>query len=482
MRKSFDPVIFEEALIEGDLTRLRDQLDLEAQQTFRQINANLPRSAMPALMAAVHTGRVNTVDVLCAHGADLNFLDEQGRSALMVAVDNYQGDIVQRLLDAGADPWMRGGEKAALHQAVAQGDVAIVVALLGANRANIRPGDLHTALHEAATSGQDQVIAPLLDAGAHLDRPDSNGNTALILAAAGGHEKTVSLLLDQGANPNCADKRRRDALEHNWQSPNPSEAIAMALLRGGARVDHANANAQTSLMHCVKAQNFRSAQYLIEHGAPLGHTDHKGGTALHWAARGADVKLVALLLANGADPMDVDARGRLALHVAAESGQIQNITLLANFGGLNSTDQTGATPLNAAAALGCDDAAMALLDLGSVVGVNGTLDTVLHSAAKGGCLGLAKAMIDRGVDVNALNLVGRTALHEAAANNHCHIGAVLALAGADQFAKTPEGLTSYDLATEDFARHVHASIAQRHAEILHGKTRHAPFQTGKRRI
>jgi ankyrin repeat protein len=85
-----------------------------------------------------------------------------------------------------------------------QGEVARVLLAHGAN-VNFRQGEGVTALHEAAQSGDTDIVRMLLDAGADpnaragkLDDGRS-GQSALDMARDGGHEDVVALLLSRGA-------------------------------------------------------------------------------------------------------------------------------------------------------------------------------------------------------------------------------------------------------------------------------------------
>jgi len=63
----------------------------------------------------------------------------------------------------------------------------------------------HTALMLAAYNGHSDILLALIDRGASVDRRDLMGRTALLYAATGPFPETVKILLDKGAEPNIVD-------------------------------------------------------------------------------------------------------------------------------------------------------------------------------------------------------------------------------------------------------------------------------------
>ena len=104
-------------------------------------------------------------------GADPNFRDEAGRSALSIAVALGDSDIAEVLVDAGAD-------------------------------ANARTSDGEPVVAIAVRSGETGILAMLLDAGADPNAVDGAGIAVLVWAVIHGEAEIPQVLLDAGADPN----------------------------------------------------------------------------------------------------------------------------------------------------------------------------------------------------------------------------------------------------------------------------------------
>uniref|UniRef100_A0A4W3H2G0 non-specific serine/threonine protein kinase n=1 Tax=Callorhinchus milii TaxID=7868 RepID=A0A4W3H2G0_CALMI len=147
------------------------------------------------LLSAAARGYVDIVECLMEHGANM---DDDGHTALHLAVRRCQIDVVRYLLSQGCfmDAQDRLGNTA-LHVACKDGNMAIVMALCDANCSLDVPNKYgRTPLHLAANIGSLDVIRHLCLAGAIVEAVSlvSDGRTAEDLARTEQHEQVANLL------------------------------------------------------------------------------------------------------------------------------------------------------------------------------------------------------------------------------------------------------------------------------------------------
>ena len=128
---------------------------------------------------------------------DVNKLNAQGESVLMLASLKGQPAFVSKLIKKGADV--------------------------------NKPG--WTPLHYAASGGYASVIAMLLENSAYIDAESPNGTTPLMMAAMYGSEESVNLLLQEGADPKLKNQQGLTALDfaQRGKRPDAIQAIAAAI-------------------------------------------------------------------------------------------------------------------------------------------------------------------------------------------------------------------------------------------------------------
>ena len=156
------------------------------------------------LLDHVAERRTPLVELSLWAGADPNYRDDDGRSALPLAVEHGHSEVVPLLLDAGASPnaVTADGEPAAA-LAAGSGDAAILAMLLDAGADPNARGESGVAvLVPAAIAGDAAIVRLLLDAGADPNTLAEQDLSVLALAVDRGNTEVVRLLLAAGADPN----------------------------------------------------------------------------------------------------------------------------------------------------------------------------------------------------------------------------------------------------------------------------------------
>jgi ankyrin repeat protein len=167
------------------------------------------------LIRAVQAEYTDQVASLLRRGADVNQAEDDGTTALHVAVLREREDIIETLLKAGANPNAvndRGENVLFLVHNDDDNDLIEFVLKIGAN---IDQADVagKTPLIRFAQWDEDDRLQFFVDAGADLNAQDRDGNTALMVAAAKGNDSAVKVLLQAGADPGLKNAAGKTALD-----------------------------------------------------------------------------------------------------------------------------------------------------------------------------------------------------------------------------------------------------------------------------
>ena len=237
-----------------------------------------------SLLKAVQESDVDTVKMLIKQGADVNACNEEGKTLLMLAVEDNRKDIVELLLTARADP----------------------------NRAfDGEEAEGITALMLAAKKQALYVVPLLLAHGAFINRQDSKGKAALHYAVEYDEDddldrdpQVVKILLKAGADANltCTDKFDNGGVTPLMLVENRDCGgidVAKLLIEYGASVNAQDSVGWTPLMHCVL--DIDLMRVLVDKGAQVNTVARDGATVLsHAVAYIQMADVVEFLLNEGA--------------------------------------------------------------------------------------------------------------------------------------------------------------------------------------
>jgi ankyrin repeat protein len=338
-------------------------------------NAALIAGETP-LMVAARAGKAPVVDLLLARGAHVNARGPRKQTALMWAVAQNHPDVVKVLLARGADLSLRSERWSQVMAVPPHG-------YLPYNK-EIPAGD-ETALLFAARVGDLQSARLLVKAGANVNDADAWGVSAVTLAAHSGFADLVDFLLEKGADPNAMKAGFAPLHESIMRR---DQHLVASLLAHGA---DPNAALQTWTPTRRSSDDWNFAPELV------------GATPFWLAARFTAPAVMAMLLEHGADPMYVH-HGERMVEGRGESFQRR----------LDTT-----TALMAATGMGGGKAWV-------------TLPPKERPAAT---LEAVKLCVARGIDVNAANNDGRTALDAATTLKYEAVVAFLKEHGARTGAK-----------------------------------------------
>ena len=424
---------------------------------------------LDAARAADSTG----VIALLEQGAAANTRQADGATALHWAAHWDAAAMAEALLRAGADVDAANDFGATpLWLACLNGSEAMVAALLAAGAdANAALPSGETVLMTASRTGSMEAVRLLAAHGADLNaREHTRGQTALMWAVAQRHPDVAAALIALGADVHARSAPQPRRIHTRTAGFNPTGVIDTVL--GG----------NTPLLFAARQGDLAAARHLVAAGADPNDTAATGTSALVVAAHSGHTALALFLLERGADP-GAAAAGYTALHAATLRGdETLAAALLArgadpnapvvrgSQGRRNSPDYVlqhdvvGATAFWLAGHFAEPGVMRALADGGAdprFVMQDGTTPLMAAVAARRRrepglapnpaederlVLEAARVTLDAGVDVNAADSAGNTALHTAARRRLDTVVQLLADSGADLHAVNDNGQTPVALA------------------------------------
>ncbi len=223
-----------------------------------------------ALMVAVLLGNGSEeVSRLLAKGAELDYLDREGNTALVLAIKARENAIVNVLIKAGANVNL-GGTMALtpLMLAVIYNDFKLIDKLASKGiKPDLKNDDDDTALTLAIKNGAGgKVIDSLLRLGIGVNVPGQKGLTPVLLAAGSGNKMFLDKILPLGADIDALDDK-------GW----------------------------TAMMRAVACGNQKMMKYLVERGAAVDVRDRLNTTALSLALSRGHRTMTDILRRAGAN-------------------------------------------------------------------------------------------------------------------------------------------------------------------------------------
>jgi serine/threonine-protein phosphatase 6 regulatory ankyrin repeat subunit B len=232
-------------------------------QTCRSPDTNRP---LLRKLAKKRGKKLLPVKALVSRGISLP--DPDLPAALWNAFDSQNFELVETLLELGADPNLR-------------------------NQSGFRLLSLATKLHDS------RFLNMLLQYGADPDKRNANDtkSSAVLEALSCNFIDSLMSLLDFGGNINSVDGRGRSGLTIAIQRKR-TEMLEL-LLQSGANPSAVDRDGKTPLHWAAEARNYEACKVLLEYGSQLDITDNRGQQPLHIAMRLGERNIMQLMYGHG---------------------------------------------------------------------------------------------------------------------------------------------------------------------------------------
>ena len=222
-----------------------------------------------ALVWAARNGRTDLVNLLLDRGADINIITKDGFTALVHSLENKHRDTAHLLLRRGANP-------------------------------NLEEDNCSPALPIAAKYGLVDLVREVLNLGGSISALDNFGHTALSNAVVGNHAETLTLLLKSGVDVNTVYPEDSEVPPLHIAAVHDALECARILLSHGARINAKDElNGATALQFALdEIGGPNVARLLIERGA-----DTQGAleTVEHFQDQPEAAELIKLLKSHPKD-------------------------------------------------------------------------------------------------------------------------------------------------------------------------------------
>ena len=309
-----------DAAMKGDTQAVRRLLAQKA-------GVNAPQAdGATAIQWAAYRNDLDLADLLIAAGANVKTANRDGATPLYLAASNGSAAMIEKLVKAGADPNERHAHgETPLMFAARSGSIAAIRVLLDL-KADINAKETlrgTTALMWAAGQSHPDAVRELVRRGADVSassNPDTKGNRAYLappvqarLRAALAAGKEPGDLLAPGGEQ-ARTKKPEDLV---------AAADAAAAESSFGRVTDTDGGGLTPLVFAARQDCRECAKHLLDAGAQVNQVTHYGWTPLLTAVHNRHYRMATLLLERGADPNIPNKGGWTPLYLATDNRNIE---------------------------------------------------------------------------------------------------------------------------------------------------------------
>ena len=395
------------------------------------------------LTFAVKENNMNLLKSLISsknNNIDINKTNLYNESALWLAINNGNTDMIRYLIDNGIDINYKNGVKdTPLIYAIKKNDKELFNILFenDKNKVDVDKQNIKSPLWWAIGNKNYDFIETLLKNKANVDK-EYGVETPLMVASRNGNMELVKLLIlneYNKANVNYTNIFEENAL---WKALNAKKYdVLKFLVENNADINKRDICGNTPLFVVSRDGNMELVKFFIQKNADLDLENENEETPLIIACVKNEIDIAIFLINNGADVNKKDVFGRNVLTIACKKNDKRLLQLL-----VHKKDAMGNTPLIVACEKGnfklvklfVQNNAHVNIDIGGKTPLLITLKHIKNNKYNSDCIlkhykKIAKYLIDNGADVNMV-VYDKTPLLEAIIYNN-EIAKYLIDKGAD---------------------------------------------------
>ena len=256
--------------------------------------------------------------------------------------------------------------------------------------------DIHEAVQQGDLSKTQNLIAKDPSV---LNSKTEDGRTPLHVAVMGGHKKLVEYLIREGANIDALDKEGRTPLLNAIILKKPN--LAHMLIEMGADVKIKSKEGANAIIYAFFFGPEDLIEPILDSGQNVNERYEGGVTLMQGAAALGNKNALNILIARGADVNTKSDRGETPLYFGIRQGKTEIVEWLLSHGAQTQgkLEESGRN--------------------------------LLHLATLKGYTDIVELLVDNGVDIDASDKSGKTALQYAKRYGHKRIAGLLKTHGAD---------------------------------------------------
>ncbi|ORX61169.1 ankyrin [Piromyces finnis] len=197
----------------------------------------------------------------------VNEQNNDGETALSLAIKNENKEMVYNLLTCGADPSIMNNKK-------------------------------ETALINAVQINNERIVDLILNAQDNINGVDENHDTAMIIAVRNGNYEIVKKLVKRNADITIRDKDHNTPLMIAIRSKENIPIIKIILSQPNNTLHYRDKNGKTAFLLSIENYFLGVTKLLLEFGASLSDLDSKKNNALMIACKFGKEEMVHYLIEN----------------------------------------------------------------------------------------------------------------------------------------------------------------------------------------